>query len=218
MLSSNIENNEEAEHPLNRFFCLIFFSHRKSRLGPQPMGWQLRGKNEGVSWLRPHAKPGKPPSLQAVAALEKTVELPFKAAYAHKQEMRGKSRMELEGIALGAPMIDNATIMSKGQVTMPKEARSLQKAAEGDRPAFICGGECAIRMNASIYATRTLQGEIKGGFEKAGANSEEGIIALCRVAGWRLRAYDKGDARRKHHDLRGMQPVGPAFQGVRQSV
>jgi hypothetical protein len=35
-------------------------------------------------------------------------------------------------------------------------------------------------MNANIYAMRTLQREMQGEFEKAGLNSEDDIIALCR--------------------------------------
>jgi AbrB family looped-hinge helix DNA binding protein len=81
---------------------------------------------------------------------------------------------------MGVPMIDNARVMSKGQVTIPKEIRNLLKVAEGDRVTFICEGDYAIVMNANIYAMRTLQREMKGEFEKAGLDSEEDIIALCR--------------------------------------
>jgi antitoxin PrlF len=78
------------------------------------------------------------------------------------------------------PMIDNAKIMSKGQVTIPKEIRNLLKISEGDRVTFICEGEYAIVMNANLYAMRTLQKEMKGKFEKAGLNSEDDITALVR--------------------------------------
>ena len=78
------------------------------------------------------------------------------------------------------PMIDNAKIMSKGQVTIPKEIRKLLKISEGDRVTFICEGEYAIVMNANLYAMRTLQKEMKGEFEKAGINNEDDITALVR--------------------------------------
>ena len=81
---------------------------------------------------------------------------------------------------MGVPMIDNAKIMSKGQVTIPKEIRNLLKVAEGDRVTFICEGEYAIVMNANIFAMRTLQKEMRGEFEKAGINSEEDIMDLVR--------------------------------------
>jgi len=78
------------------------------------------------------------------------------------------------------PMIDNAKVMSKGQVTIPKEIRNLLKINEGDRVTFICEGDRAIVMNANVYAMRTLQKELAGEWEKAGINSEEDIDALCR--------------------------------------
>ena len=81
---------------------------------------------------------------------------------------------------MNIPLIDNAKIMSKGQVTIPKEIRNLLKVAEGDRLTFICEGDYAIVMNANIYAMRTLQKAMKGEFEGAGLNSEEDIIELCR--------------------------------------
>jgi len=78
------------------------------------------------------------------------------------------------------PTIDNAKVMSKGQVTIPKEIRSLLKIGEGDKVTFICEGDYAIVMNANIYAMRTLQKELAGEWEKAGINSEDDILALCR--------------------------------------
>ena len=81
---------------------------------------------------------------------------------------------------MNVPMIDNAKVMSKGQVTIPKEIRSLLRIAEGDRVTFICEGDYAIVMNANIYAMRTLQKEMVGEWEKAGIHSEDDIIELCR--------------------------------------
>jgi AbrB family looped-hinge helix DNA binding protein len=81
---------------------------------------------------------------------------------------------------MGIPMIDNAKVMSKGQVTIPKEIRSLLKVAEGDRVTFICEGDFAIVMNANIYAMRTLQKEMAGEWEKAGIHCDDDIIEMCR--------------------------------------
>ena len=83
---------------------------------------------------------------------------------------------------MSLPMIDNAKVMSKGQVTIPKEIRDLLKVAEGDRVTFICEGNYAIVMNANLYAMRTLQKEMAGEWEKAGIHSEDDIIELCREA------------------------------------
>lgn len=79
---------------------------------------------------------------------------------------------------MNIPMIDNAKIMSKGQVTIPKEIRNLLKVAEGDRLTFICEGDYAIVMNANIYAMRTLQKEMHGEFDKAGITGEDDIMTL----------------------------------------
>ena len=81
---------------------------------------------------------------------------------------------------MGIPMIDNAKIMSKGQVTIPKDIRIRLKVADGDRVTFICEDDYAIVMNANVYAMRTLQREMSGEFEKAGLKSDEDIVALVR--------------------------------------
>lgn len=81
---------------------------------------------------------------------------------------------------MNVPMIDNAKIMSKGQVTIPKEIRKLLKISVGDRVTFICEGDYAIVMNANLYAMRTLQKDMSGEFEKVGINSEEDIISIVR--------------------------------------
>jgi AbrB family looped-hinge helix DNA binding protein len=81
---------------------------------------------------------------------------------------------------MAIPMIDNAKIMSKGQVTIPKEIRNLLKVTDGDRVTFICEGDYAIVMNANIYALKTLQKAMKGEAEEAGLTTEDDIISLCR--------------------------------------
>ncbi|MDR1690165.1 MAG: AbrB/MazE/SpoVT family DNA-binding domain-containing protein [Clostridiales bacterium] len=81
---------------------------------------------------------------------------------------------------MSIPMIDSVKVMSKGQVTIPKEIRSLLKVSEGDRVTFICEGNYAIVMNANIYAMRSLQKEMAGEWEKAGIKSEADIASLCR--------------------------------------
>ena len=78
------------------------------------------------------------------------------------------------------PMIDNAKIMSNGQVTIPMGIRDLLKIAVGDKITFISAGDYAIVMNSSIYAMRTMQKEMAGEWEKSGINSEDDIIELCR--------------------------------------
>ncbi|MDR3013579.1 MAG: AbrB/MazE/SpoVT family DNA-binding domain-containing protein [Chitinispirillales bacterium] len=81
---------------------------------------------------------------------------------------------------VGIPVIDNAKIMSKGQVTIPKEIRGHLNVGDGDRLTFICEGNYAIVMNANVYALKTLQRTMKGEAERAGLTTENDIIRLCR--------------------------------------
>ena len=81
---------------------------------------------------------------------------------------------------MSIPMVDNAKVMSKGQVTIPKEIRSLLKVGEGDRVTFICEGDYAIVMNTNIYAMRMLHKEMTGEWQKAGIQSDDDIVRLCR--------------------------------------
>lgn len=81
---------------------------------------------------------------------------------------------------MNIPMIDNAKVMSKGQVTIPKEVRDLLKIAEGDRVTFICQDDYAIVMNANTYAMRTLQKEMLDEFEKSGLKNDDDIMDLVK--------------------------------------
>jgi antitoxin PrlF len=78
------------------------------------------------------------------------------------------------------PLIDNAKVMSKGQVTIPRDIRQRLRIAEGDRVTFICEGDYAIVMNANLYAMKTLQKEMSGAFEEAEIKSEEDIMQLVK--------------------------------------
>jgi len=91
---------------------------------------------------------------------------------------------------MNIPMIDNARIMSKGQVTIPKEIRDLLKVTEGDRLTFICEGDYAIVMNANIYAMKTLQKEMQGEFENAGLKNEGDIASLVNEIREEMEGYE----------------------------
>jgi antitoxin PrlF len=81
----------------------------------------------------------------------------------------------MEVFFMGAPMIDNAKIMSKGQVTIPIDIRKKLNIGEGDRLTFICEGDYAIVMNSAVYAMKTLQAGMFGKFENAGLGTDEEI-------------------------------------------
>ena len=77
-------------------------------------------------------------------------------------------------------MIDNAMVMSQGQVTIPQKIRNLLRVTEGDKVTFICEGDYAIVMNTNIYAMRMVQKEMADEWESAGITNEDDIMQLCR--------------------------------------
>ena len=70
---------------------------------------------------------------------------------------------------------DNAKVMSKGQVTIPKEVRDVQS---GDKVTFIVDGTTVRVVNAAQYAMRLLQEEMRGEAEQVGLTSEDDVTAF----------------------------------------
>lgn len=77
-------------------------------------------------------------------------------------------------------IVDNAKVMSKGQITLPKEIRSQLGIGTGDRVTLICDGDQVVMMNAAVYAMKMLQKGMQGEAEKTGLTTEEDIDALVR--------------------------------------
>jgi len=75
---------------------------------------------------------------------------------------------------------NTAKVMSKGQITLPKEIRDGLRLMTGSRVALIYDKDRVVLMNPSIYAMETLQNAMEGEWEKAGITSDEDILALCR--------------------------------------
>lgn len=76
--------------------------------------------------------------------------------------------------------VDNAKVMSKGQVTIPKDIREMLGVGSGDRIAFIVNnGEIRIE-NAAVYAMKMLQMEMKGEAAKAGIKDERDVVELVK--------------------------------------
>ena len=74
--------------------------------------------------------------------------------------------------------VDNAKVMSKGQVTIPKDVRDVLGVANGDRVSFIVEGNSVRIVNSAVYAMQILQAEMAGEAENAGLTSEEDILAI----------------------------------------
>lgn len=76
--------------------------------------------------------------------------------------------------------IDNAKVMAKGQVTIPKDVRDVLGVASGDRVTFIVDGGTVRLVNAAVYAMQLLQSEMRGEAAAAGLETEEDVIALVK--------------------------------------
>lgn len=71
--------------------------------------------------------------------------------------------------------INDAKVMSKGQVTIPKNVREALGITTGDRVTFIVDGSDIRIMNSTLYALKQFQKQMQGEANKAGFSSEEDI-------------------------------------------
>lgn len=76
--------------------------------------------------------------------------------------------------------IDNAKVMAKGQVTIPKDVRKVLGVASGDRITFIVEGNSVRIVNSAVYAMQMLQREMAGEAERAGLTTDEDIMMLVK--------------------------------------
>ena len=77
-------------------------------------------------------------------------------------------------------IVDMAKVMSKGQITIPKEIRQKLGVDTGDEVMIIWDGERVSMMNPAIYAMKMLQKDLEGEAERLGLTNEEDAIALCK--------------------------------------
>ena len=81
---------------------------------------------------------------------------------------------------MDAFLIDNAKVMAKGQITIPKDFRDALGVDVGDRVTLIKRSDEIVMVNAAVYAMKILQEEMKGEFEKAGLSSEQDAVDTVR--------------------------------------
>ena len=74
--------------------------------------------------------------------------------------------------------VDNAKVMAKGQITIPKDVRKVLGVTSGDRISFIVEGNTVRIVNSAVYAMQMLQNEMIGEAERAGLTSDEDIMAV----------------------------------------
>lgn len=77
-------------------------------------------------------------------------------------------------------IVDMAKVMSKGQITIPKEIRQKLGVDTGDKVMIIWDGERVSMMNPAIYAMKMLQKDLEGEAERLGLTNEEDVISLCK--------------------------------------
>jgi len=75
-------------------------------------------------------------------------------------------------------MVDNAKVMAKGQITIPKDFRDALGVDVGDRVTLIKRADEVVMMNAAVYAMKVLQEGMKGEAEKAGLYSDEDVVNM----------------------------------------
>lgn len=81
---------------------------------------------------------------------------------------------------LANTFIDNAKVMAKGQVTIPKDVRDVLGVTSGDRITFIVEGSTVRIVNSAVYAMQMLQQEMAGEAQRTGISSDEDVVELVK--------------------------------------
>ena len=76
--------------------------------------------------------------------------------------------------------IDNAKVMSKGQVTIPKDIREILGVSCGDRITFIVENGSVRLINSAVYAMQILQAQVADEAEKTGLNSDDAVMDMVK--------------------------------------
>jgi len=73
-----------------------------------------------------------------------------------------------------------ARITATGQITIPIEIRKSLGVKEGDKVVFIKGDNGIMLANSNEVAWDNIQKAMKGEAEKAGLQSEDDVVRLCK--------------------------------------
>ena len=76
--------------------------------------------------------------------------------------------------------IDDAKVMSKGQVTIPKDVREILGISSGDRITFVVENGNVRLINSAVYAMQLLQAQMANEAENTGLTSDEAIMDLVK--------------------------------------
>ena len=75
-------------------------------------------------------------------------------------------------------LVDNAKVMAKGQITLPKDIREALGVQSGDRVTLIRKDDQVIMMNSAVYAMKMLQTAMTGEAEKAGLRTDDDVVDM----------------------------------------
>lgn len=75
-------------------------------------------------------------------------------------------------------IVDSAKVMSKGQITLPKDIREALQINSGDRVTLIFENGQVRMLNSAVYAMQMLNDGMKDEAKKAGLETEEDINSL----------------------------------------
>lgn len=76
--------------------------------------------------------------------------------------------------------IDNAKVMSKGQVTIPKDVRDILGISSGDRVTFVVENGNVRIINSAVYAMQMLQKQMEGEAEQNGLTSDDLVMDMVK--------------------------------------
>ena len=68
---------------------------------------------------------------------------------------------------MNTAFVNDARVMTKGQITIPKNVREALGVESGDRVTFIVDGSNVRVVNSAVYAIMRLQSRMRGEAEKA---------------------------------------------------
>jgi len=73
--------------------------------------------------------------------------------------------------------VNDAKVMTKGQVTIPKNVRSVLGIESGDRITFIVEGSNVRVVNSAVYALMKFQDQMKNEAKKTALFTEDDVAA-----------------------------------------
>ena len=76
-----------------------------------------------------------------------------------------------------AAILNDARVMAKGQVTIPKNIRNILGINTGDRVTFVVEDGTVRVVNSAIYALQRFQAQMKGEGKAAGLMNDDDVAA-----------------------------------------